>query len=185
MIYRPSYKPYEGAKAAEYERKRKNSPNWQAEHRIVVDLLSKNRGEILDIPIGTGRFVSDCLRLRRPLLGMDVSEDMMSFARAKGARCRIGNVLSIPLPRGAVETALCIRLLNWLDDESAALAIKELMRVSNEVIFSLEGRSELLVGLNAERYEIREDFAIYRVRHHRTAGRRKDDAVPPLGTVFG
>ena len=157
-VYVAGYSPYVGTKAKNYELKRKSASKWKAEQRIVESLLSKGAGMVLDIPVGTGRFSRVCMERGRDLIGMDVSEDMMEIARLKGIVCKHANVLNIPLADKAVETVVCLRLLNWLQANAVEGALNELRRVAHEVIVGMRGYS-----LDGERHSVTDDYAIYKL----------------------
>lgn len=157
-VYVAGYSPYVGTKAKNYELKRRSASKWKAEQKVVESLLSKGTGTVLDIPVGAGRFLDVCSASGRGLIGMDVSEDMMQVARLKGIVCRHGNVLNIPLADKAVQTVVCLRLLNWLQGNAVEEAVIELRRVAHEVIVGIRGYS-----LDGERHWIKDDYAIYKL----------------------
>lgn len=163
----PLYRAYVGARAARYEAQRSPSSQWKREQAIVSKLLQTCNGPVLDIPVGTGRFAPECQRLGRSLLGMDVSEDMMCQARAKGIECRYGDARQIELPDCSVSTVVCLRLLNWFEEHEAAQALKEFQRVATtDVIFNLSirhRRHRLLRGLRSVAYPVKAQHNIYRV----------------------
>lgn len=131
------YRPYTGKVAANYEAGRTHQDKWRNEAAAVEMLLPKNAGMVLDIPVGTGRFRKLCRELGRPLLGMDVSQDMMDIARGRGIECRYGNAMDIPLPDQSVETVLSLRLLYWMQPPEREQALREFRRVA---------RTDLILG---------------------------------------
>lgn len=130
-------KTYFGEKAAKYDEGRETCPKWNAEHEAVSRFLAPYReGSVLDIPIGTGRFLSLYRDLGFRCIGMDVSEDMMVQARAKCAEAfiRDGDLLDIPLPDQTVDYAVCIRLLTLIDTPDMVRGMAELGRVTRKAI---------------------------------------------------
>lgn len=129
---------YRGRKASDYEKSRKVHPTWVREDRAVRQALTgvPRGATVLDIPVGTGRFLGLYHELGLHAIGMDVSADMLAEARAKreGAELYLGDVRHIPLVEGSVEVAVCVRLFYWLNELEAARAFDELLRVARERI---------------------------------------------------
>lgn len=131
---------YKGAKAATYDRDREHEDKWRREHAAVAEFLKGAQGTVLDIPVGTGRFLPLYAMMGLPFLGMDVSDDMMRKARCKvdGADIFHGDIFAIPLANNAVQTAVCIRLLNLMTQNEMKAAMLELGRVaSRRIILSI------------------------------------------------
>lgn len=126
----PSFRPYNGKVAANYDSGRVGQDKWIAEAAAVERFLPLSAGLVLDVPVGTGRFGDLCRCLGRPLLGMDVSEDMMAIARSRGIECRYGSALDIPLPDQSVATVLSLRLLYWMEPHERTRALAEFRRVA-------------------------------------------------------
>lgn len=129
-------KTYFGDKARLYDHGRESCPKWNAEHAAVTRFLSGKSGTVLDIPVGTGRFLELYGSLGLSCIGMDVSGEMMAQAKAKepDADIRFGDILDIPLDAQSVDHAVCIRLLTLIDTDEAVEAIKELGRVTRQSI---------------------------------------------------
>jgi ubiquinone/menaquinone biosynthesis C-methylase UbiE len=89
-------------------------------------------GTVLDIPIGTGRFIPIYRELGfNQVIGMDVSEDMLLEARKRGgAMLQVGNILDIPMVSGLVDWAVCVRLLNLISEDEMKRAVSEVCRVA-------------------------------------------------------
>jgi ubiquinone/menaquinone biosynthesis C-methylase UbiE len=133
---------YIGNTARTYESDRERQVKWSAERRILDEWLIAMCpvSNLLDIPVGTGRFFDIYDLNEIAVTGIDISEDMLSEARAKGYDfdLRLGNILAIDMPDGAVDVAVCIRLLNMLEPGEMRLALAELQRVARKaVIISL------------------------------------------------
>lgn len=132
---------YVGTVARGYEARRKHEPKWAAEHAAVglyLDDLPAG-ATVLDIPVGTGRFMPHYAGRGLAPIGMDVSRDMMGEAAKKGfTDLRRGSILEIPLADNAVEASVCIRLMNWLTMPEVRVALGELTRVT---------RSRIIVGV--------------------------------------
>lgn len=136
---------YVGRVAAGYDADRERQIKWAAEHRIVAELLAglPAGATVLDVPVGTGRFLELYRLAGLEAIGLDVSGDMLQVARAKVApgqvvSLRRGNVLALDLADASVDVALCIRLLNMMEPQEMARALHELQRVARaRVILSL------------------------------------------------
>lgn len=143
---------YHGAIAEGYDAKRVESPKWTAEQSIIQDMLMDllPGATVLDIPIGTGRFLPFYVQRGLNVLGADISDDMLRQAAAKagplirqnpayGARIKLGirDVRDLKLPEKSVEAAVMCRLTRWLSPEDCQQAIRELTRVAHRrVVFT-------------------------------------------------
>ena len=128
---------YYGDKAANYEADRQDKDVWKAEQRAIKALV--NAGPVLDVPIGTGRYLPIYESKGIWPHGLDVSIDMIKQAQKKRPRLdyKIGSILDIPHPDAAFKTAVCTRLLNWLSPDDMKTAVGELLRVAPEVVLSI------------------------------------------------
>lgn len=131
---------YRGDAAKTYDAVRSRHDKWISEQRIVETLLTRlpPGSSIIDIPIGTGRFVDEYHRLRLMPTGMDISPDMIAIAAGKAERAGLniplhtGDIRRIQAADGAFDTALCICFLNWVDINGAREALRELVRVARK-----------------------------------------------------
>ena len=133
---------YHGAVAEGYDAKREDSPKWKAEQRIIEDMLGDLPAEtkVLDVPIGTGRFIEFYREKGFKVLGVDRSDDMLRVASDK-----VGDAQNITLLTGDIlklnmlgdksfDVALMVRLTRWLSPEDCTKAIHELARVTRKRI---------------------------------------------------
>jgi ubiquinone/menaquinone biosynthesis C-methylase UbiE len=135
---------YRGEIAKGYDAKREDSEKWKREDEIVRAWLTELAPKsVLDVPVGTGRFIPLYRELAIPhALGVDLSSDMLREASAKVGD---GNVfLQIGDARdlgdiGTFDVAICCRLMRWLETNEMQLkVISELMRVATKaVIFNV------------------------------------------------
>ena len=134
MVSIPSYT---GTEASQYEAKRTHKDVWQAEQALITEMVDK--GPLLDVPIGTGRYLPIYEEKGLWPWGLDVSEDMIAEALKKRPKLdyQVGSILDIPWPDRHFRQAVCTRLLNWLSPEDMARAVSELLRVADEVILSI------------------------------------------------
>lgn len=136
---------YTGAVAETYDDQRAGKPTWAAENAAVDKWLGiiGTGARVLDIPVGTGRFLAAYRRRYMGVIGMDVSADMLAQARSKDAAADlvIGNILAIDLPYASVDAAISVRIMNWLTLDEVRTALAELARVARTWIITAGGRS--------------------------------------------
>jgi ubiquinone/menaquinone biosynthesis C-methylase UbiE len=114
---------YKGDAANAYDKERSSRKKWIAEQSIVENLLvTLPRGSsVIDIPIGTGRFIDLYHRLQLAATGMDISPDMIAIAAGKAKKIGLmiplytADIRKINAADGAFDTAVCICFLNWID----------------------------------------------------------------------
>lgn len=137
---------YTGSVAEGYDDARSKKANWAAENAAVEKWLGivGAGARVLDIPVGTGRFLAAYRCQRMSVVGMDVSADMLEQARRKnaGADLRAGHILAIDLPDGSVDVAIAVRILNWLTPGEVRRALAELARVTRRWIITGGGHSD-------------------------------------------
>ena len=135
---------YFGDVATRYDAIRAGS-KWQAEQEAIQGLLSRIREtlgnySLLDIPVGTGRFLEFYRDGGVAATGLDVSGDMLAEAGKKAAaldypvKLELGNVLDLRDRIAGFDVTLCIRLSNWLDAGCLAQAIGELSRAARRFV---------------------------------------------------
>jgi ubiquinone/menaquinone biosynthesis C-methylase UbiE len=138
---------YHGEVAKGYDAKREDTDKWRNEQAIVErwirELAPKS---VLDIPVGTGRFLPLYAELGCHVIGRDLSSDMLQEAAKKaGENCwlGIGDARAIDQPDGSVDVAVCCRLMRWLEtNETQLQVISELCRVAKKaVIFNVRTSS--------------------------------------------
>ncbi|MGM0567673.1 MAG: class I SAM-dependent methyltransferase [Elusimicrobiota bacterium] len=133
-------KRYKGEIAENYEKKRKKSFVWEKEQLIVEYFLRKiievqPNPTILDIPVGTGRFLPVYNNLPvGEVIGIDISEDMISLAKKKLSKTpnskiefRRGNVMDVSTYEFNPSVIVCTRLFWWLHE-------KEVQKVLNNFL---------------------------------------------------
>lgn len=141
MTYIPSSgaRKYTGTVATGYDAKRDQSPKWAAEQSIVEGFIDTFEGTVLDIPVGTGRFIPAYERNKLDWLGVDLSLDMLNEAAAKatlrpklvqGDVTRLGDIMG---PK-SVDYAIMCRLTRWLTAEQRKEALGQLQKVTRKAI---------------------------------------------------
>lgn len=138
---------YVGAVAQGYDAKREDSPKWIAEQAIIESMLDGiPAGDwVLDIPVGTGRFLKAYAERGFQVWAADLSEDMLREAIDKAERMGLTNVRFVQgdirnlsgLRDKSVDVSVMCRLTRWLSPEDCTKAMQELARVTRKrIIFT-------------------------------------------------
>jgi ubiquinone/menaquinone biosynthesis C-methylase UbiE len=128
---------YHGDVAARYEQDRIGEPLWAVEQEFVRQWAAQcPRGAwVLDLPVGTGRFVELLLAAGLRVRAMDISEDMLAEVRKRpmpaDASCVIerGDAERLALADDSVDYVLCWRLFHLLPLETVGRVLGEFRRV--------------------------------------------------------
>lgn len=128
---------YYGSTARDYDRKRSHKPCWAREQAAVEKFV--RYGPVLDVPVGTGRYLDIYRRKGLEFQGLDASDEMIALARKKcpDLRAQRGTILDLPFGDKQFGTVVCSRLLNWLYPVDMAKAVQEIRRVGKEVVTSI------------------------------------------------
>jgi ubiquinone/menaquinone biosynthesis C-methylase UbiE len=135
---------YYGDRAHSYEEMRKSTSNWIREDEIMSELLAGLRPAslLLDVPVGTGRFLELYRKRGLKAVGVDASTAMLSHARDAGghsAELKQADIRTLPFTREHFDVAVCIRFLNWVAWDDVEKAMSELLRVTRKyVIFGVK-----------------------------------------------
>lgn len=135
-------KRYTGSVAEGYDTRRTDVDKWQKEQVAVRQLLERLPAgtTLLDIPVGTGRFIEMYKEFGLKPEGRDVSREMLAQSAKKIEQFALemplgfSDVTRIEAEDGSFDCTLCIRLLNWLPFERFQRAMGELSRVSRKTI---------------------------------------------------
>ena len=142
---------YTGQTAATYNQRKHEQAHWWAEQDITARMLAGIASEqrrsvrVLDIPVGTGRFLSAYRELGMQAVGYDISADMLDEARREAERLRYSpelreaNITSLPLENGAVDVVVCMRFLNHLEFGELERVLAELVRVTRLDLIATAG----------------------------------------------
>lgn len=140
---------YRGEVAAGYDAKREKQDKWHKENEIVWALLQEYPAgtKVLDVPVGTGRFIPYYEKKKFEVFGMDANQDMIDEAAKKLTEdgelsdsadgkfhFGVGNVKDIPLTNQSVDVSLMIRLTRWLEMWECQQALRELQRVTRKTV---------------------------------------------------
>lgn len=155
---------YQGETAAVYDRKRSKRKKWKREMAVLQTLSAQFMpgASILDIPLGTGRFLEFYKGGRHTVYGIDISWDMLLLAKAKCSyssasssnngsdfHMMMGEAEHIPMKDKSVDYVVCIRLLNWVTKPIFKEIIKEFLRVA---------RKEIIIGFRCQQNMKFKDF---------------------------
>lgn len=130
---------YEGGAASRYDSARTTDLKWAREQEIVKRYLGavvNKESLVLDVPVGTGRFIPLYDELGCSSIGVDVSDDMLEEARKLGGRTRLvrGDITSLDLDDQSVDVSVCIRLANLIPLGTVSDALDQLHRVTRSHI---------------------------------------------------
>jgi ubiquinone/menaquinone biosynthesis C-methylase UbiE len=136
---------YRGDVARQYDEKRRLQEKWHAENRLVAELTADLPAgiDVLDVPVGTGRFLALYRERGYRATGLDISADMLAVAGDKvltGDQVTLatGNILAIDRPAASVDLAIAMRIMNLIDTDDMVQALGELQRVARRrILFSL------------------------------------------------
>lgn len=127
---------YYGHKAASYDAKRRDSRKWKEEYRLIERMVTE--GPVLDVPVGTGRFIPIYRAKGLAFEGADISSDMMAEAVTRYGefprrRC---SIFSLPYEDQSFATVVCVRMAWLLGPDECAQAMREIARVGRTCIVS-------------------------------------------------
>lgn len=121
---------YFRANAADWNRIRSlYVPEEEVEKRLLGALKGKRIDTLLDVGTGTGRILEIFAPNIKRGLGIDLSHEMLSVARAmlaekRIANCqvRLGDMYSIPVDNQSQDAVIFHQVLHFADDPAAAIA---------------------------------------------------------------
>ena len=136
---------YVGAKAKGYLAKRAGTRKWKRENKLVELMLAGTRGDVLDVPVGTGRFVRLYKKLGLRFTGLDLSEDMVAIALKElgkgGERGTVstGDAAKLPYPAKYFDAVVCVRLLHLLKEKEMSDVMRQICRVArSRVVLTIQ-----------------------------------------------
>jgi ubiquinone/menaquinone biosynthesis C-methylase UbiE len=136
------YIKYIGKVAQCYEKTRQVEPQWWKEESFIRTFIQKRDiNSLLDIPVGTGRFVGQYDGVSR-VVGVDVSQDMLEEAKKKLPllRCRnaidliVGDVFALGFGDHEFDVTVVWRLFHLIPPHLLSGAVGELARVTRNQI---------------------------------------------------
>jgi hypothetical protein len=132
---------YYGAAAENYDFEREHSVRWETENAAVAAFV--DAGPVLDVPLGTGRYLPIYRRKGLDFLGADISRDMLAVAKRRhGYLGYKACILALPYADQSFATAVCTRMLDWLPPAEMERAVAQLRRVANTLIVTIRHGTE-------------------------------------------
>jgi ubiquinone/menaquinone biosynthesis C-methylase UbiE len=110
-----------------YDREFDPSPLESTTWEVLRRLLGPGDGSLLDVGCGTGSYSAALAELGWEVTGVDVSEDMLERARAKGVHAVRADACSLPFDDSSFDAAVSLWTHTDVDDFAAAL--REVVRV--------------------------------------------------------
>lgn len=163
---------YNNSAAKNYDQRRENTEKWKREQKAVTefmrDILEVNREPlVLDIPVGTGRFLDFYKNESVSAIGVDISEDMLARAREKitNGDAKIsfekGDIMDLSELGYEPDIVVCIRFMNWLNGNDVKRAVQSIGDTNP---------SYIIVGIRV-RNSIKHQFAdMSRAMYHKMIG---------------
>lgn len=122
-------------RAEQYFHERDRDHGFVVQKDIVLGMFDKDGGKVLDIGCGPAVMADDLLKRGCTFWGIDVSEKMISLARARmeshrlksRAHFSVGDIENLEFPDDFFDAVLCMGVLEYLSDDSPA--IEQMSRV--------------------------------------------------------
>jgi SAM-dependent methyltransferase len=99
------------------------SETWE----VLTRLLGDGTGSLLDVGCGTGSYTAALAKRGWNPTGIDISEDMLRLARARGIRAVHADATSLPFDDASFDAAISIFTNTDVDD--LATVVREIARV--------------------------------------------------------
>lgn len=135
-------KRYWGDIAEKYDQRRMHAQKWAHEQECISQMLGalSSGNTVLDIPVGTGRFLEFYKEKGLRATGVDISKDMLSVAEEKALKLglninlRQGDISTIDADTNNFDAVISFRFLNWIDTPTLRMVVAELNRVAKTKI---------------------------------------------------
>lgn len=133
----PDHDHYHGDVARGYLEKRLKQEHWHREQAVVREMLQAMPAgiQVLDVPVGTGRFVEMYLEKGMHVSGIDISRDMLDAARqALGplydqCEMRQGSADELPYADDRFDLVVCFRFFGLIPLSLSKKVLAEIRRV--------------------------------------------------------
>jgi len=129
---------YRGDIATRYDADRKGEALWGEEQDFVRRWIERlpTGATVLDVPVGTGRFLPTLIERGCHVVGFDISADMIAEARRSGTaieagiRLEVGDAEQMALPNQSVDAVICWRFFHLIPSSVMHRVLHEFRRVS-------------------------------------------------------
>lgn len=135
MSHDPLQLRYTSQGARDYDARREGSKRFRREEAAFAAFFERVKpGSVIDCPFGTGRWLSFYQSIKGPVIGIDLSEDMLRAARSK-----VGPSVNLTLICSSVfaydfeslsadppDVLVCTRFVNWVSTPMMRAAISNL-----------------------------------------------------------
>lgn len=164
-LHERTARKYRGEYAANYEAKRRKQIRWRIENETVERMMADATGSVLDVPVGSGRFLRLWRRLNLTPMGIDCSSDMLTLARKKRieATLLMGDARELPLMDQQMDSVVCVRFLDLIGEEAMRRVAREIFRVSrSRVILTIRLGSQYVLKSNTATHDEKKFRALVR-----------------------
>ena len=112
---------------------RQSNPATKILRKKEKDLIKKfSSGKVLDLGCGTG------IHLSENIIGLDISEKMLSKAKLKNKTLMQGDISNIPTKSNSFDTIFCFySTLNFVDLEKASREISRILKKEGKLLLSV------------------------------------------------
>lgn len=128
---------YSGQGAKSYDARRESSIRYKNEDVAFQGFLEKVMPRsVIDCPLGTGRWLPFYQNVEGPIIGVDLSEDMLDEARKKARDLKLhcikvstGSILDYEFSKYSeisLDLLVCTRFVNWVNESMMRMAIANL-----------------------------------------------------------
>ena len=134
---------YHGTVAENYESKRLEQHWWHKENKILENFLTliPQGSKVLDVPLGTARFLPLYIKNKMSMTGLDISIDMLDQAKIlrgdslNSCQLDIGDATDLPYADNSFDLVVCFRFLDGqVSYRDTIKAIVEYCRVSRKYL---------------------------------------------------
>lgn len=129
--------------AAYYADERERSPWFQAQLKIVLEMLQSEKGRVLDIGCAAGAEFEPLIARGFQIFGLDYSPEMLRlagqrFGASPGVHLCRGDAEALPFPDASFDHVVCLGVFEYLATYDCCLEeIRRVLRPGGLVILSL------------------------------------------------
>lgn len=127
---------YTGETAENYLSFRVSEPHWDKEQKIVWEMLKtmdlEKGSTVVDVPVGTGRFLKYYHDIELDCLGYDISNDMLEKAQDEvthfsyeSIKLSKADIRELPLSDDQAQLVVCIRYMQHVSFEEFKVVLRE------------------------------------------------------------